>query len=85
MPPTLANSWMLLMLGVGVGGVIAGYLACRDALSRADVAAEHLEEYPHGLQVAHGRLPRVLVALYLGIGLGMIGYVLYIWLAAPAI
>jgi len=85
MPPTLANSWMLLMLCVGAGGVVAGYLACRDALRGQDAAPEHLEEYPYGLQVAHGRVPRVLAALYLGIGLAMIGYVLYIWLAAPAI
>jgi hypothetical protein len=30
-------------------------------------------------------VPRVLVVLYIGMALGMIGYVLYVWLAAPGI
>jgi len=85
MPPTLASSWMLLMLALGLGGVIAAYLACRDASAEGSSAQEHLEEHAQGLQVGHGRVPRVLIALYLSMGLGMVGYVLYIWLAAPAV
>ncbi|MBM3473781.1 MAG: hypothetical protein FJX75_10975 [Armatimonadetes bacterium] len=84
MPPTLATSWMLLMLCVGTGAVLAAYLAYRDA-ARQRPEGEPTEEHPPGLQVGHGRLPRVLVVLYIGMALGMIGYVLYVWLAAPGI
>ena len=73
------------MLCLGAGGVVAAYLACRDATARAEHDGEQSAEYPPGLQVGHGRVPRVLVALYIAMALGMIGYVVYIWLAAPGI
>jgi len=85
MPATVANSWMLLMLALGLVATAAAYLAYRDGSAEGQMSHEPLEEYPPDIQVAHGRMPRVLIALYLGIGLGMVGYVLYIWLAAPAV
>ena len=84
MPPTLATSWMLLVVCVGTGAVLAAYLACGDAV-RPRPEGEPTEEHAQGLQVGHGRVPRLLVALYIAMALGMIGYVLYIWLAAPGI
>jgi ABC-type Fe3+-siderophore transport system permease subunit len=85
MPGALATSWMLLMLGIGAGLVIAGYLAYRDGLKCADPEPEHVEQHAAGIEVGHGRVPRVLTALYVGMGVAMIGYVLYAWLVAPNI
>jgi hypothetical protein len=65
--------------------VLAACLACRDGTAQPEHDGEHAEEHPPGLQVGHGRVPRVLVVLYIGMALGMIGYVLYVWLAAPGI
>jgi ABC-type Fe3+-siderophore transport system permease subunit len=76
---------MLLTLGIGAGLVIAGYLAYRDGLKCADPEPEHLEQHAAGIDVGHGRVPRVLTALYVGMGVAMIGYVLYVWLVAPNI
>ena len=41
MPPTLATSWMLLMLCVGAGGVLAACLACRDGTAQPEHDGEH--------------------------------------------
>jgi ABC-type Fe3+-siderophore transport system permease subunit len=85
MPATLANSWLLLMLILGLAGTVAAYLAYRDGTAREAPSHEPPEEYPPDIQVSHGRVPRVLIALYLCMGLGMVGYVLYVWLTKPAI
>ncbi|MBM3501366.1 MAG: hypothetical protein FJX74_22155, partial [Armatimonadetes bacterium] len=70
MPPTVANSWMLLMLALGLAATAAAYLAYRDGSAEGKPAHEPLEEYPPDIQVGHGRMPRALIALYLGMGLG---------------
>jgi len=84
MSPTFANSWMLLMLVLGAGMVLAGYLAYRDGVGRQP-PSEPLESHPADLQVARGSVPGVLWALFVGMGLALVGYVLYVWLAAPNI
>jgi ABC-type enterobactin transport system permease subunit len=81
----LANSWLALMLAVGTAMVFAGYLAYRDAQRPPDAAPSHVERFAGDLEIHSNRLPAVLIALFVGMALGMLGYVAYVWLARPNI
>ena len=81
----LATNWLALMLIAGAGLVFAGYLGYRDAIRRPNPSEEHPERYAEGLTVDSNGVPAVLIALYTGMALAMIGYVLFVWLARPSI
>jgi len=78
----MANSWVLLALVIGAVLALVGYLGYRDALTRERAGGE-VEELPAGLRVASGRVPWVLWLVYAATVLGMVGYVLFVWLAKP--
>ena len=72
----LALSWTLLMLGIGLVGAFAAWLAYRDR-RRKPGSAEHLEEFAVGIRQDHGPIPWVLLFAYVGMALAMIGYVIW--------
>jgi len=51
---------------------------------RAEGQGEELEEYAAGIQVGRRPIPILLVLLYVGVGIAVIAYVLYIWRAGLA-
>jgi hypothetical protein len=68
-------SLAVAMILLGAAGALAGYLGALGLRRRRPVGEETAEE--------GGPIPPVLVALYLGTGGAMIGYLLWAWLTRP--
>jgi hypothetical protein len=70
----LQTSLALGMILLGAAGALAAYLGTL-ALRRQSAAGMREGE--------HKPIPPVLVALYLGTGVAMVGYLLWAWLTKP--
>ncbi|HJN13983.1 MAG TPA: hypothetical protein QGH10_00755 [Armatimonadota bacterium] len=79
------TSWMMLMMLVGSALSIMGYLAYRATVAADDPERHEIEEVPGGIMVSNQRIPALLIVLYVTMVTGMIGYVLFVWLAKPNI
>jgi ABC-type enterobactin transport system permease subunit len=75
---TLLTRWISLLVLAGIGAVIAGYLGYRSGQIRSAETEEEMEHYAAGIRTGNGRLPLVLVALYVGVAVAMVGYVIWV-------
>ncbi len=76
--PALLTRWIVLLVLAGIGAVIAGYLGYRSGQIKSAGTEEQMEHYAAGIRAGNGRLPLVLVALYVGVAVAMIGYVIWV-------
>jgi len=79
------SSWMMLMMLVGSALSIMGYLAYRATVAPDDPERHGIEEIPGGIKVSNQRIPALLIVFYVAMVTGMVGYVLFVWLAKPNI
>lgn len=68
----LQTSWVLFMLLLGAAGSFLAYLGALALRRREGEAAAQ-----------HGGIPPVLVALYVAVGAGMVGYVVWAYVTKP--
>ena len=75
--------WLFVMVVAGLAVTLALVLGFYQAARgrSEDSTAEELEEYAAGIQVARRPIPLLLVLLFVGMALYMIGYVVYVWQA----
>jgi hypothetical protein len=77
MMSALQTTWALLCLLAGAGGALAVYLGYVAHERAPEEPRDRLVTYAEGFAQGHGRPPLVLIALYAGIGIWMVGYVLW--------
>jgi len=79
----LQQTWILLMLGMGLLGVLLAWLSF---FARPWHARDlPVLEYPHDHKQERYPIPPMLTALYVLTGLGMIAYVIWAMLVHPGL
>ena len=77
-------SWLRWLFVALVGGLVLAlvfYLGFYTAARRGTepTEGEELEEYAAGIKVARRPIPVLLVLVFIGVGLAVIGYLIYSW------
>ena len=73
--------WLYIMILSGLGTALAFFLGFYLAARPSPRPEGELEEFPRDIKIGRGKIPLLLILLFIGIGIYMIVYLLYVSLA----